>query len=65
MKQDPKNVTIIHCKAGKGRTGVMTCAYLLYSKQFTEAEEVLKFYAAQRTKNHCGVTIPSKWIVSM
>lgn len=29
MLQDEKNVIVIHCKAGKGRSGTMCCCYLL------------------------------------
>ncbi|KAJ7514636.1 hypothetical protein O6H91_23G053400 [Diphasiastrum complanatum] len=58
LASDPQNVAVVHCKAGKGRTGLMVCAYLVYTGM--SAEEALKLYASRRTYNNEGVTIPSQ-----
>ena len=42
MNADPKNCSVIHCKAGKGRSGTMTCCYLLSLPELPQLDGVTK-----------------------
>eukprot|EP00210_Caulerpa_lentillifera_P009100 g8680.t1 len=56
----PKNTVVVHCKAGKGRTGIMICALLMYMGVCNGPEAALRLFAQKRTADEKGVTIPSQ-----
>ncbi|KAG6618707.1 Phosphatidylinositol-3,4,5-trisphosphate 3-phosphatase [Phytophthora cinnamomi] len=60
LQADPENVVAVHCKAGKGRTGVMLCAYMLYTRMWRSAHGALEYFAAARSMKLQGVTIISQ-----
>eukprot|EP00041_Stephanoeca_diplocostata_P027023 m.738032 g.738032 ORF g.738032 m.738032 type:complete len:887 (+) comp23098_c1_seq85:181-2841(+) len=49
-RSDPSNVVVVHCKGGKGRTGVVIAAYMLQSKVFLDAERAMLHFAFKRFK---------------
>ena len=60
-----ENVIAVHCKAGKGRTGVFIGCLLLAhafekSPHGMDSSEALKLFGRKRTKDGHGVTIPSQ-----
>jgi len=55
-----ESIAAVHCKAGKGRTGVMICSYLIFSNLCENSEQAIKYYGKMRTLNEKGVTIPSQ-----
>ncbi|CEM15844.1 unnamed protein product [Vitrella brassicaformis CCMP3155] len=60
LKESKENVLAVHCKAGKGRTGVMVSALLLYTRACANPDAALRLYAKARTIDGRGVTIPSQ-----
>eukprot|EP00050_Salpingoeca_kvevrii_P010122 m.6717 g.6717 ORF g.6717 m.6717 type:complete len:512 (-) comp2647_c0_seq4:130-1665(-) len=65
LEADPGNIIAVHCKGGKGRTGTMICALLLYMKQQPTADAALEFFGHRRTdllisSQFQGVQTPSQ-----
>ncbi|GAB0137112.1 hypothetical protein EsDP_00005395 [Epichloe bromicola] len=58
-------VVVVHCKAGKGRSGTMATSYLISEEGWT-AEEALERFTSRRMrpKFGAGVSIPSqlRWV---
>ncbi len=53
---DVKNVAVIHCNAGKGRTGTLISCYLMYSGLSDNAADAMKYYGWKRFSHGRGVT---------
>ena len=60
LLKDDDNVVAIHCKAGKGRTGTMICAYLLFTELALNSVQAFEIYGTRRSKEKRGVTVPSQ-----
>lgn len=68
LAKSPQNVVVVHCKAGKGRTGTMICALLVWSGAVTSSYEALKLFEhARGGGSSSGVTIPDqiRWVAKM
>lgn len=58
-------VAVVHCKAGKGRSGTISCSYLI-SEEGWSAEDALQRFTQRRMRPSfgAGVSIPSqlRWV---
>ena len=55
--KDP--VVAVHCKAGKGRTGLIIACFLIFTEMFDSVEEAIGHYDETRTSDGKALTIPS------
>lgn len=60
LEAHPRNVVAVHCKAGKGRTGMLVCALLLWRGEAASAGEAMDLYAVRRARDRRGLTVASQ-----
>lgn len=65
LREREDRVVVVHCKAGKGRSGTIACSYLIAECGWTPAEALARFTERRmRPGFGQGVSIPSqlRWI---
>lgn len=60
LSRSDGHVTVINCRAGKGRTGTLICCYMMFCGRFSDPNQTMKYYRYKRFTNGGGVTQPSQ-----
>ncbi len=59
LVQSEDSVVAVHCKAGKGRTGLALCGYLIFMEAVSDAYEAVELFNSRRTKDGKGLGVSS------
>lgn len=57
---NPNNVIVVHCNAGKGRTGTSISWFLIYSGLADNSQDAIRYYGRKRFSTGLGITQPSQ-----
>ena len=60
IQASPEHVAVVHCKGGKGRTGLIIVAWLMYSGLYPTLDSAARVFATKRSSIGKGVTQPSQ-----
>lgn len=60
LEKNPKNIVIVNCNAGKGRTGTSICCFMMFSGLAESATDAITYYGWKRFVHGRGVTQPSQ-----
>eukprot|EP01104_Vermistella_antarctica_P016779 TRINITY_DN5792_c0_g1_i1.p1 TRINITY_DN5792_c0_g1~~TRINITY_DN5792_c0_g1_i1.p1 ORF type:complete len:1154 (-),score=203.22 TRINITY_DN5792_c0_g1_i1:37-3498(-) len=60
LSADPDNIAVVHCLAGKGRTGVVISAYFMFCGLVNNHADALNLFACRRSLSNWGVSQPSQ-----
>ena len=58
IKEDPNHVCAVHCRAGRGRTGLVCSCVLMALGVCSTTQEALEYFATKRSKKMKGSTSP-------
>ncbi|KAK0385993.1 hypothetical protein NLU13_5830 [Sarocladium strictum] len=60
-ERNEQRVVVVHCKAGKGRSGTVSCSYLISEEGWTPEDALARFTQRRmRPRFGAGVSIPSQ-----
>lgn len=64
LEENPHNVALVHCHEGKGRTGTICCAYLMYESKARgielSASSAREIYTEKRMRRFFGSGVSAK-----